>query len=291
MRIAVSGATGFIGTHLVPYLRARGHTVVTIGRRDFTDNLREKLLECEAFIHLAGLTHVGAPAVHELEATNFALTLAAAEAARDAHVPRFLFVSTINVVAGNRGVLRPDDPINPKSEYGATKAKAEAALLSLPGIEMVVLRPPLVYGPGAKGNLERLTRLCLTGLPLPFGCVENRRSMVSITNLESVLLFLAEAPSVSVDGKIFHVADGRPLSLREIALTIRRAASLPPRLVPVPVAPMKSALALAGRSYLATLLFDDLLVDADALSAIGWEPVPFEEADLGAMAVSQLGRR
>jgi UDP-glucose 4-epimerase len=286
LRVAISGSSGFVGGSLLPYVTAVGHTPVAIPRTAFDGDLENLLIGCDAFIHLAGLAHAPDAPHTAIDAANFLLPISAATAARRAGVRRFVFVSTINVVAGNTGVLTPASPIRPRNVYGTAKAKAEASLLSLSGIEIVVIRPPVVYGPHVKGNLRRLTRLCLTGLPLPFGAVDNQRSMVGITNLCSALLFLATAPTPRVDGRVFHVADARNLSLREIVETIRAAIAMPPRLLPIPVAPMKLALKLAGQHALANQLFDDLLVDAAGLLNIGWAPALGTEADLADMARS-----
>jgi UDP-glucose 4-epimerase len=283
VKIAVSGATGFVGRTFVPYLEEQRHEVVTIGRADFETDLNAKLADCDVFTHLAGLAHTHDATPSEIEAVNFDLALQAAVAARDERVTRFVLVSTINVVAGGKGILSPSSSIKPRSAYGAAKARAEAALMSLGRLEVVVIRPPLVYGPNVKGNLQRLTQLCLTGFPLPFGSVNNQRSMIGITNLCSALLFVAQAPASAVAGRIFHVA-GKNLSLSEMVTTIREAAGLPPRLLPMPVAPMRLGLKLMGRSLLAEQLFDDLLVDSSDLRGIGWNPLPTEIADLTAMA-------
>jgi UDP-glucose 4-epimerase len=288
MRIALSGSTGFIGTSLVPYLLKRGHTITPITRASFSKDLNSNLAGHEAVVHLAGLAHSKRSRPEDFEEINFALTLSLANAAREADVLRFIFISTINVVAGNHGVLKPLDPICPLNAYGASKAKAEQALLDMPDLEVSILRPPLVYGPRPKGNMAALTRLCLTGVPLPFGSVNNQRSLASITNVLSAIDFLCTANRSRVSGRIFHVSDDRDLSLREIVRTIRVAAGLPPRLLPVPVGLMRKAIILFNKQNLAKQLFDDLQVEASDLIAAGWSPHGNPAKDLIAMARSYL---
>jgi UDP-glucose 4-epimerase len=221
-----------------------------------------------------------------MRAANRDHALATAEAARAAGVGRFVFVSTINVVAGHRDtVLSPALAPLPLSDYGRAKAEAEVALLAMDGIEMVVLRPPLVFGPGAPGNLRALMRLCASGVPLPFGCVRNRRSMIGVTNLCGALFFLAGASRWQVAGRVFHIAEDEPFSLSAIVAECRAAMGLPSRLFCLPPRLLAGVLTLLGRAGMAEQLFGDLLVDDRSLRAAGWHPGDTAARDLSALAL------
>lgn len=283
MRIAVTGSSGFVGSALVPLLAARGDEVVPIRHAEPIP----PLAGVDAVAHLGGLAHrTGriAPTREEFEQANHAYTQNLATLARDAGVRRFVLVSTVNVVAANPGMLSPDMPIRPLSPYGESKARAETAVLATPQIGPVVLRPPLVYGAGARANMRGLAKLALTPWPLPFAAVNNRRTMIGLSNLVEAIAFAMTAPGV--EGKIFHVTDGRDLSLAEIVGTVRRSLGRPERLFPFPVGPMRSALKLAGRTQMAEQLFGDLIVDGSALNRAGWTPRHDPEKDLAAMAAS-----
>lgn len=283
MKIAVTGTTGFVGAALVPLLKTGGHDVLPIRHSDAIMPLDGT----DAVIHLGGLAHRTAgtmPTSEEFEQANHFYTRRIAECAREAGVRRFVLVSTVNVVAANPGTLSPDMPIKPLSPYGESKAHAEQAVLAVPAIGPVILRPPLVYGAHAKANIRELAKLALAPWPLPFASVNNRRTMVGLSNLVEAIAFAATAPGV--EGRIFHVTDARDLSLREIVGTIRRSLGRPERMYPVPVRLMRHLLQAAGRSHMADQLFGDLIVDGSALNKAGWMPRHDPAEDLGAMAAS-----
>ncbi|MBX3597826.1 MAG: NAD-dependent epimerase/dehydratase family protein [Rhizobiaceae bacterium] len=283
MRIGLTGTTGFVGTALLPFMSSLGHELRTIRHQEETTSLDG----LDAIVHLGGLAHrIGdeAPSPEAFDRANHLYSRALAEQARNAGIRRFVFVSTINVVAKNKGILTPDMPVNPLSPYGESKARAEQAILSVNEIGPVVLRPPLVYGPNAKANIASLTRLALSPWPLPFGLVNNRRSMVGLSNLVEAISFLVTAPQV--EGKVFHVTDAREISLREIVSTIRQSVGMAERLYPVPIWMMQGALNAMGRSHMADQLFGDLVVDGSALNKAGWTPRHDPRHDLAAMALS-----
>lgn len=283
MKIAVTGTTGFVGTALLPFLRASGHEVMPVRHAD--QNLALK--GADAVIHLGGLAHrIGreTPTADEFEQANHVYTLGLLQSAHEAGVRRFVFVSTINVIAAHAGILSPDLPIKPLSSYGESKARAERAVLDTPQVGPVVLRPPLVYGAGAKANMRGLAKLALTPWPLPFASVNNRRTMVGVTNLVEAIAFALT--SAEVEGRIFHVTDAREISLREIVGTIRSSLGRPERMYPVPVWLMRSLLKRAGRTQMADQLFGDLVVDGSALAKAGWTARHDPAKDLAAMAKS-----
>jgi nucleoside-diphosphate-sugar epimerase len=239
MRVHVTGAGGFIGTALVPALRARGHQV--LGGSAGAD----------AVVHLANIAHARAR-LEELRRVNVAGTRAAAEEARRSGVARFLYLSSAKAGA-------------PEDAYGRTKLEAEQALAGLEGIGVVVLRPPLVYGPRVKANFLALLRAIDRGWPLPFASIENRRSLVYVGNLVDAILCCLER---GVRGGSFAVSDGAPVSTPELCRAIARALGRPARLLRFPPA------LLALVPGVAPLLRSQEVDDRAIREALGWRP-PF----------------
>lgn len=224
--IAVTGCHGFVGGALVPFLRQRSVDVVEIPHQLLAAERRPDLIAtlsgCDTIIHCGGLTprrNRNLPEV-DFDVANHQSTRNLADAVAEASVDRFVFVSSIAVIGGNSGILCCDMPANPIGAYGRSKAKAETALLEERPFQTVIIRPPLVYGPGAKGDLQALVRLCRSPWPLPFGAVHNRRSMVGITNLLDALHFLSRIDTTPGD-RIHHVCDAEPISLTRLLSAIR----------------------------------------------------------------------
>jgi UDP-glucose 4-epimerase len=219
----------------------------------------------------------------ELDKVNNLMAIDLAKHAAESGVNRFVFVSTINVVAGNKPPLTPEMDYNPLNDYGRSKARAEQSLMQLKGIEIVIARPSLVYGPNAPGNLAALMRLCKSGIPLPFGCATNRRSFLSITNAIRALEFLATAEADKVAAKIFHLAEPIPRSTAEIIAECRAARNRSARLVPIPKFALRFLLSLLGKRAAYEQLFGDLEVDSTSLVAAGFRFVD-GQPDMHAMA-------
>jgi UDP-glucose 4-epimerase len=241
MRIALTGATGFIGRHLLAALGSAGHDAVPLSRADLPAP-QEKLAGATALIHLAGIAHARGTDHATYDAVNRDLPVAVARAARAAGVGRFVFVSSSNAETA------------PGTPYGASKAATERGLLTLDGIEVVIVRPTPVYGPGARGNFATLQRLAASRWPLPFGNSHNRRSIVSVSNLADALIFAATGPGLSP--QTFTATDGPPLTLAEIVTALRAGMNRSPRLFP----------------GLADLVFAESVVDGSSLNAAGWTP-------------------
>lgn len=287
MKIAVTGAGGFIGRRLMVHLAQQGHDLRQILRAELS---QPDFTGIECVIHCAGIAHQNSPDLTQLNAINHLLPLSLAELARDSGVKRFIFVSTINVVAGNPSPLTINMPYHPLSSYGQSKALAEQGLLKMQGIDVVIARPALVYGAGAPGNLRSLLRLCDSGLPLPFGRAENKRSFVALENVVRALEFMAQADSSHVAGKIFHLADLLPISTKQLVTNLRQRMSRPNRLVPVPHLLMKAGLTLFGKKALYQQLFEDLIIDGHDLENAGFT---YEngQADIAAMVDMYLKKK
>ena len=283
MRIAVTGAGGFIGSALTQMLAGEGHEVLPLSRNALSG---PDLSGVETVVHCAALAHrTGAerPDAATFDAVNHRLAVELAARAKAAGVRRFVFVSTIYTVAGNPSPLTPDMPLKPRDDYGRAKARAEADLRELSGIEIVIARPVLVYGPGARANLKALIRLCDSGLPLPFGLANNRRSFVSLENVARALTFLSVAPAQKVAGRVFHLAEPQPRSTKELVTKLRAALGKPSRLVPVPPVVMRLLLSAAGKSGLYDQLYGDLVADTSSLIEAGFDYLPGDR-QLEAMA-------
>lgn len=293
----VTGASGFVGAALLPALRARGHAVRAAARREIgcdadeqvrvgdlgpETDWREALAGVDAVVHLAARVHVmhdtSTDPLAEFRRSNVEGTAALARAAAASGAKRLVFVSSIKVngeATDGRPFTERDAP-DPKDPYGQSKAEAEKALAGVAGetgLEVVVLRPPLVYGPGVRANFLRLLRLADRGVPLPFGAVDNRRSMVFVGNLADAIVRCVEHPAAA--GRTFLVSDGEDLSTADLIRRLARALGKRASLVPVPPALMRTAARLLGRGAEADRLLGSLRIDSSALrESLGWRP-PF----------------
>jgi nucleoside-diphosphate-sugar epimerase len=210
-------------------------------------------------------------------AVNLDATLQLARQARQQGARRFVFVSSVKVngeATTGSAFGAADQPL-PVDPYGQSKLEAELALRELgrqSGLEVVIVRPPLVYGPGVKANFANLLRLVKLGVPLPFGCVDNRRSMVALENLVDLLIVCASHPNAP--GHTFMVSDGADVSIGQLVTMIGKAMGRRVMLVPVPVGLMRGAATMVGKAALVERLFGSLQVDIGATRAtLGWTPV------------------
>ncbi len=264
-RILVTGATGFIGSAACPALAARGFEVRAASRAvtgdlasfDGSDDL---LAGIDCVVHLANIAHVPASEVGRARALNVEATLRLARAAAERGVRRFIFLSSVKAAPGEA----QDDP------YGALKAETEAGLAAVNGIELVVLRPPLVYGPGVKANFLALARAIDRGLPLPFASIGNRRSLIYLGNLADAIVRCVDAPEAT--GRTYPVSDGAPVSTPGLCRALGAALGHPARLFPFPVALLE--LAPPMKKLTRSLEVDDSAIRAE----LGWRPpFSFEE--------------
>lgn len=300
-RILVTGATGFIGRAVVKSFTAAGHDVRAAVRRapapfgppvevglhgdlDAGVDWGPLVAGMDAVIHLAGIAHTG-PGIAEAryDRVNHQATAELASAAQAAGIGRLVLVSTIRAQSGpvaERVLTEADEP-RPTDPYGRSKRAAEIAV-SRSDVPFTVLRPVLVYGPGAKGNLRALVRLAALPIPLPFGAFTNRRSLVSIENLVAAIAHVLQHDTSS--GETYVVADPKPVSFADMVAALRAGLGKAPGLIAVPPGLIRLGLTAIGRGHNWDQLNGQLIVDPAKLIAAGWRPNPDTKGTLAAMA-------
>ncbi len=308
MKLLVTGSNGFVGKALTGFLETRGHSVVravrksadsaeiAVGDLDKDTDWRAALSGAEAVVHLAARVHDLKDTGDQLAAyrkTNTEGTLALARAAGRAGVKRFIFISSVKALGeGNVAPYSESDIPAPKDAYGISKWEAEQGLhaMAKSGMEIVILRPPLVYGPGVGANFLRLLKLAASGLPLPLGAIHNRRSMIYVGNLVDAITLCLEHPLAA--GKTFVVADGKPVSVSELLRMLAKAMQRPARLWPAPLWVFHCLGKLTGRRQDIARLIGSLAVDdTNIRKQLGWQP-PFSlEEGLAITAAWYRGQR
>jgi len=204
-------------------------------------------------------------------------TLNLARQAVDAGVTRFIFISSIKVNGEQTtcgGVYKAEDLPVPEDAYGISKYEAEQGLLQVAantGLEVVIIRPPLVYGPGVKGNFFSMMRVVKKGFPLPLGAVHNKRSLVALDNLVDLIITCIDHPAAA--NQVFLAGDGEDLSTTEFLRGVAKAVGVLSRLIPVPAAVLMFGASLLGKKEMAQRLLGSLQVDiSKARDLLGWTP-------------------
>lgn len=294
IRIGVTGATGLVGRALCAHLHEQGHSVVALSRRDpqlagvgwqrvgdidGQTHWAPALAGLHAVVHCAAHAHQIGPQADPDPDTycrvNTDGTSALARAAQAAGVRRLVFVSSVKALGEATPMNAPwhahSEP-HPVDAYGRSKWAAEQALAAWRDhIEVVVVRPPLVYGPGVGANFARFMRAVQRGWPLPLGAIDNRRAMVGLGNLTDLLALCTTHPHAP--GQTFLVSDGQDLSTPDWARAIGRAAGRPARLLAVPPTLLRWAGTLTGRSEAVRRLTDSLALDiGHTHNTLGWQP-------------------
>ena len=293
--LLLTGSTGFVGSALlaelqklpdyrvIPALRSSISSdfdnSVVVGDIDGATDYSSALSGVSVVVHAAARAHIKRDEVPaplaEYRKVNAEGTLNLARQAAAAGVKRFVFISSIGVHGLNsKKPFNETDTENPHDAYATSKYEAEVGLRKLAdeiGLEVVVIRPPLVYGGAAPGNFRSLMKLSSTGLPLPFGCVNNLRSMVYVGNLVDFIVRCIDHPDAA--NETFLISDGCDVSLRYLLTCIRSAMGRSSRLVPVPVWLFKLAGSLTGQHAVVDRLVGDLQVDSSkARNLLGWVP-------------------
>lgn len=292
--VLITGSSGFVGRRLVTRLKdtscrlrcsVRGSSqekdVVSVGDIGPETIWGEALIDISTVIHLTARVHIMKDEVPdplaEYRKVNVEGTLNLARQAAQAGVKRFIFISSIKVNGEQTLLGKPftsGDTPAPEDPYGISKNEAEQGLQQLAqetGMEVVIIRPPLVYGPGVKGNFRSIMRLINKGIPLPLGAIHNQRSLVGLENLVDFIITCIDHPAAA--NQTFLVADGEDLSTTDLLRRVGQAMGKPARLIPVPMSVLKFGARLLGKQALAQRLCGNLQVDiSKARQLLGWEP-------------------
>ena len=297
MNVLITGASGFIGSHLVSKVMAmrslnlsvavRAGAKSNVATRFVIENLdgnqdwRKAVFSQDVIIHCAAKAHemrqAGSNVTDVYQVSNVDGTLNLARQAALVGVKRFIFLSSIKV---NGEWTLPDQPFKvdsnpaPQDVYGVSKLESEKALQRLAvetGMEVVIVRPPLVYGLGVKGNFASMIKLVKKGIPLPFGAIHNQRSLVALDNLVDLIMTCIDHPAAA--NQVFLAGDGKDLSTTELLKGVAKAAGKPARLIPVPSSLLMLTATLLGKKAIAQRLLGSLQVDiSKARDLLGWEP-------------------
>jgi UDP-glucose 4-epimerase len=270
-RAVISGATGFVGRSLVSLI---GGAVaqVHLGEPDWADQVRCADYAGATVFHLAAKVHgEGQDTQAAYWHDNVVKTRAFAEAAASGGARRFVFLSTVKVNGEETSAhpYRGDDPPAPEDEYGRTKWEAEKSLARFPGMEFAIVRSPLVYGAGVKGNLLALLRLADSAMPLPFGAIENRRSFIHVDDLARLLIECGTG--VGAAGRVVMAAHPDRVSTPRLIAAMRKLLGRPARLIPVAPFLLEGAAFVSGQRAKMRRLTRSLEVDvAETQKALGW---------------------
>jgi nucleoside-diphosphate-sugar epimerase len=286
-RVLVTGADGFVGRHLVPYLVTQGYSVVAASRAvtAFDDpdvtaaplsdlsrlfDWQPLLDQCDAVVHLAGIAHKYA-GDDFYDRVNHRATSALARAISRGGAKHLVFISSIAAQSGSYADhdLTEDDFPTPSNAYGRSKFAAEQAIRAA-GISFTILRPVVIYGEGEKGNFATVHRISRLPIPLPFGAMSARRSVLSIENFNSAVATALRNPRAR--GETFIVSDPSPVTVADLITRYRTSRGRPRWLIPVPESWIEASLKAAGQAAVWERIGRPLVAPPTRLRAIGWEP-------------------
>lgn len=285
----MTGANGFVGASTAARFSVEGYEVVpvvrdrpkpneiAIGYINGATSWLDAVKGCDVVVHTAARVHQmhehGMQGLDEFRKVNVEGTLRLAKAAAESGVRRFVFLSSVKV-NGEQGRFSADDECFPQDAYGLSKKEAELGLIDLAartGLEVVILRLPLVYGPGVRANFRRLVALVQKGLPLPFGMAANQRSLIYLENLSSAIVACATHPAAA--GKTYMVSDGEDVSTAELIRRIAHSLGCRSYLFPVPPVVLLVIATLVGKRGVADRLLGSLVVDSRPIrDDLGWQP-------------------
>ncbi len=298
--ILVTGATGFVGGAVVQCLAVEKKYMIRAAVRQLSDVLpaevsqvctgglaantdyTEALQAIDVVIHAAARVHImdddASDPLTEFRKVNVDGTLNLVRQAADAGVKRFVFISSIKVNGEGTQLgkpFAPEDHITTQDPYGLSKWEAEQGLFQISkqtDMQVVVVRPPLIYGAGVKANFAKMMQGVAKGLPLPLGAVHNKRSLVALANLVDFIILCTHHPKAA--NEVFLISDGEDISTTELLQKVAKAMDKPSRLMSVPVGLMTFVAKLVGKEDVANRLFGSLQVDNNkARELLGWKPV------------------
>ncbi|MDO9280871.1 MAG: SDR family oxidoreductase [Methylotenera sp.] len=299
MKVLITGVTGFVGKVLCAELFSQGHEIraavrtkvaaiknvemTMVGEINRGTDWSSALRDIDVVIHLAARVHVMHDTVvdplAEFRKVNVDGTLNLALQAAKAGIKRFIFISSVKVNGELTEIDQPfteNDTANPQDAYGVSKFEAEQGLLKISqetGMEIIIIRPPLIYGAGVKANFASMMRAVKRGMPLPLGAIHNQRSFVYVGNLVSLITKCIDHPVAA--NQVFLVSDGHDLSTTKLLQECANAFGVKARLLPVPQKLIEVGAAMLGKRAVAQRLCGNLQVDiTKARTLLGWEP-PF----------------
>lgn len=299
--ILLTGASGFVGSSLLNALGLE-HKIVSVLRKkpnnDINDILQVNAIDAstdyskvinsiDVVIHTAARAHVmkdeSTDPLSEYRTVNLDGTLNLARQAAEAGVKRFIFISSIKVNGEQTKIgsrYKSTDTPAPEDPYGISKYEAEQGLLTLAQntqMEVVIIRPPLVYGPGVKGNFASMIKLVKKGIPLPLGAIHNQRTLVGLDNLVDLISTCIDHPAAA--NQVFLAGDGQDMSTTELLQNVAKAMGKPSRLIPVPASLLMLSASVLGKKAVAKRLLGSLQVDiSKTKEVLSWEaPVSVEE--------------
>lgn len=282
MTILITGASGFVGTALTTELQQRNLPYAIFNRADNANIFNQYSLD--TVIHLAARVHVmnetATDPLIEFRQSNVIDTINLAKRAVAAGVKRFVYVSSIGVNGDTTLNIQAFTELNnpsPHNAYAQSKYEAELALLALSketGLEVVIVRPPLIYGANAPGNFGLLLKFLAKGIPLPLGAVHNQRSMVYVGNLVDFLILCAQPQlSPKAAGETFLISDGQDVSTTYLLNSLAKAQRKSARLIPIPMSWLQAILKLMGKHSIAQRLLGNLQIDSTkAKTVLNWQP-------------------